>query len=256
MVKYIISKELQTDEINYESEDIGVFDTEEEAVQKAKTYYDELPDHEQQFYEICVWRVSGDRLDPNDWDTVEEGEEVAAFMAETNRYDDEQWDEYGEAEELDPEWIVHFCISPRGDGVRVWIGEGPEEYVDSAYVEGTFDPARALAGLFEQYGRFAEEDWKEHFPETNRRMYLEHITDQGYSDDEAAEILRYLPQTTSELVADNVIKMIGLWKAKARVINPYRTPKWKKAILEGQEDLWTEEIRPNADHAQFPDFSV
>ena len=95
MVKYIISKELQTDEINYESEDIGVFDTEEEAVQKAKTYYDELPDHEQQFYEICVWRVSGDRLDPNDWDTVEEGEEVAAFMAETNRYDDEQWDEYG-----------------------------------------------------------------------------------------------------------------------------------------------------------------
>lgn len=244
MVKYIISKALEISECTYDSEDIGVFDTEEEAVQKAANYYVEMPEHERQYYEILVWRVSGSQLDPDDWDTVEEGETVAEFRAHTYRDEDECWSEDWSTEEYDPELTVHYCIPPEEDSVRVWIGMDSDRYVDIVCTGGAFDSARALAAWFEQYGEFLKEDWQEKFPETNRRRYFRQIAAQGYSCEEAEKILQYLPQTISVLVSDNVVKMIDLWKAKARVINPYRTPEWKKAILENREDVWTEVIRP------------
>ena len=98
--------------------------------------------------------------------------------------------------------------------------------------------AFALADWYKQYGRFVEQDWKECFPERNREMYLKHITQQGYSDEEALEILSYLPQTVTDVISVNTSKMIGLWKAKAPVIKPYRTPLWKKMILQETKDLW------------------
>jgi hypothetical protein len=62
---------------------------------------------------------------------------------------------------------------------------------------------------------------------------------QGYSGEEALKILRYLPQTVADLISVNTSKMIELWKAKALIVEPYRTPLWKKMILQGTKDLWT-----------------
>jgi hypothetical protein len=36
--------------------------------------------------------------------------------------------------------------------------------------------------------------------------------------------------------------MIELWKAKAPIAEPYRTPLWKKMILQGTKDLWVKKI--------------
>ena len=62
---------------------------------------------------------------------------------------------------------------------------------------------------------------------------------QGYSGEEALKILRYLPQTVADLISVNISKMIELWKAKAPIVEPYRTPLWKKMILQETKDLWT-----------------
>ena len=73
-------------------------------------------------------------------------------------------------------------------------------------------------------------------------MYLKHITRQGYSSEEALEILSYLPQTVTDVISVNTSKMIELWKAKAPVKEPYKTPLWKKMMLQGTNDIWTKEI--------------
>ena len=130
---------------------------------------------------------------------------------------------------------AHFCVLPAQDRVRVWVGSDPDRYVDRAYSRDSFDLAHALEDWFKQHGRIAEEDWREKYPERSRKMYLEHITGQGYSDKEAEEIMHYLPLTISDQISDNVTTMIELWKSKAKVVTPFRAPLWKKKCSGNKE---------------------
>jgi hypothetical protein len=164
MIKYIITKEIEVEESAFESEQIGVFDTEKEA--------------------------------------------------------------------------VRYCLSPMRDGFRLWIGDDPGRYVDRKFTEKDLGLAFALADWYKQYGQFVEQDWKLCFPERNREIYLKHITRQGYSAEEALEILSYLPQTVTDEISVNTSKMIELWKAKAPIVEPYRMPLWKKMIRQETKDLW------------------
>ena len=227
MNKYIITKDVEVGVDYFEGEDVGVFDTEEEAMQKAKNYYEEMPDHEKQYYSLIVWKATGESLDANDWETFEECESIEVYEAKAIESADER-----EAE--DPytfgwdQTTAHFCVLPAQDRARVWVGNDPDRYVDRAYSRDSFDLAHALEEWFKQHGRIAEEDWREKYPERSRKMYLEYIIGKGYSDKEAEEIMHYLPRTIGDQISDNVTTMIELWKSKANVVTPYRAPAWKK----------------------------
>lgn len=251
MIRYIITKELEVEECTYECDVVGILDTEEEARQTAENLYKEMPDHERQYYEVIVWRVSDDSLEvPGDWESFTECEEVVTFSAEPEGFDYRFRDLNDSTPECDPDYLVHFCVSPMHDGVRVWIGNDPDMYVDYILHGLPMDMTFALEKWFEQYGKYAEENWEECFPGKMRKWYLKKIVSRGHSSEEALEILQYLPQTCHRLIDDNVSKMIELWERKARVIVPYRTPLWKKMVLREQQDLWAEDVRsPKAEHA-------
>ena len=251
MIRYIITKELEVDESVYESEVVGILDAEEEARQTAENLYNEMPDYEQQYYEVIVWSVSEDSLEvPGDWESFTDCEEVVTFSAEPEGYE-YRWREMDDClPECDPDYVVHFCVAPMQDGVRVWIGDDADKYVDHVIHELPIDMTVALEAWFTKYGEYAEENWKECFPEKMRRRYLRRIASLGKSAEEALEILQYLPQTCSELVDDNIAKMIELWERKAPVIVPYRTPLWKKMVLREHPDLWAKDVRsPRAECA-------
>lgn len=110
--------------------------------------------------------------------------------------------------------------------------------MDRTFTGKDLDLAFALADWYKQYGQFVEQDWKLCFPEINREIYLKHITRQGYSAEEALEILSYLPQTVTDEISVNTSKMIELWKAKAPIVEPYRMPLWKKIIRQETKNLW------------------
>jgi hypothetical protein len=242
MVKYIITKEIEVDESDFECEQIGVFDTEKEAVSLADSIHAEMNEFERYYYEIIVWKAIGDSIDTDDWETFTECYSVAMYPAEVDEAYEEQFDSFDNNELTDPETTIHYCLSPVRDGFRLWVGEDPSKYVDGAFDGKNSCLAFGLADWYKQYGQFAERDWKECFPERNREMYLKHITLKGYSDEEALDILRYLPQTVSDEIPVNTSKMIELWKAKAPIAEPYRTPLWKKMILQGTKDLWVKKI--------------
>ena len=239
MIKYIITKEIEVEESAFESEQIGVFDTEKEAVRFADNIHAEMTEFERYYYEIIVWKAIGDSIDPDDWETFTECYSVAVYAAEVDETCEEQFDSYDNNELTDPETTVHYCQLQMRDCIRLWVGEDPNRYVDRAFTGEDLGLKFALADWYKQYGRFVEQDWKECFPERNREMYLKHITRQGYTSDEALKILNYLPQTVTDEISVNTTKMIELWKAKALIVEPYRTPLWKKMILQGTKDLWT-----------------
>ena len=239
MIKYIITKEIEVEESVFESEQIGVFDTEKEAVLFADSIHAEMTEFERCYYEIIVWKAIGDSIDTDDWETFSECYSVAVYSAEVDEVGEEQFNNCDNNEMNDPEKTIHYCLSPMRDSFRLWVGEDPSTYVDGAFDEKNSGLAFALADWYKQYGQFVERDWKECFPERNRELYLKHITQQGYSGEEALKILRYLPQTVADLISVNTSKMIELWKAKAPIAEPYRTPLWKKMILQETKDLWT-----------------
>lgn len=243
MIKYIITKELEVNESVFDSEQMGVFDTEEEAVRFADSIHNEMTEFERYYYEIIVWKATGDLIDTDDWDTFTECYSVEVYAAEVDETGEEQVSGYDNIEQTDQEATINYCLSPTKDNFRLWVGKDTARYVDRACIGNDLGLAFALADWYKQYGQFAEQDWKNCFPERNRDMYLKYITQQGYSDEEALQILSYLPQTvTTDVISDNVSKMIELWKAKAPVVEPYRTPVWKKMILQGTNDIWSEEI--------------
>lgn len=242
MVKYIITKEIEVEESVFDSEQMGVFDTEKEAVRFADSIHAEMTEFERYYYEIIVWKVTGDSIDTDDWDTFSECYSIAVYPAEVDETGEEQVTDYDNIEQTDTETTINYCLSPTKDNFRLWIGEDPTRYVDRACIGNGQGLAFALADWYKKYGHFIEQDWKECFPERNREMYLKHITRQGYSDEEALQILSYLPQTVTDVISDNISKMVELWKAKAPVAEPYRTPVWKKMILQGTNNLWPKEI--------------
>ena len=162
------------------------------------------------------------------------------YTAEVDKTGEEPFDNYDNNERTDPETIIHYCLLPMRDCFRLWVGEDPSRYVDRAFTGKDLGLSSAIEDWYKQYGQFAEQDWKECFPERNRELYLKHITLQGYSSEETLEILRYLPQTVTDVISVNISKMIELWKAKAPIVEPYRTPEWKKMILKGAKDLFSE----------------
>lgn len=242
MIKYIITKELEVEESVFDSEQIGVFDTEKEAVLFADSIHAEMTEFERYYYGIIVWKATGDSIDADDWDTFTECHSVAVYTAEVDETGEEQDNNYDSFEPTEPEITIHYCLSPTKDNFRLWVGEDPSRYVDRACIGSDLGLAFALADWYRQYGRFAEQDWKICFPERNRDMYIEDITRQGYSGEEALKILSYLPRTVTDIMSVNTSKMIELWKAKAPVVEPYKTPLWKKMILHGTKDTWPKEI--------------
>ena len=239
MIKYIITKAIEVEEDYCESEQIGVFDTEKEAILFADSIHAGMTEYERYYYEVIVWKAIGDSIDTDDWETFTECYSVAVYEAEVYEGDEERFDSYNSNELTDPETTIHYCLTPMRDTFRLWVGDDQSMYVDGAFDESNSVLAFALADWFKQYGQFVERDWKECFPESNREIYLKNITQQGYSDEEALEILSYLSQTVTDEISVNTSKMIELWKAKAPVVEPYRTPSWKKMILHGTKDLWT-----------------
>ena len=248
MIRYIVSKELEVEESSYECDFVGTFDTEEEARQAAENLFNAMPDYEQQYYDVIVLKISADSLEvPDDWETFTE----AKIIVTLSKDPEARWREMDEDEpKCDRDYVVHFCRSPLNDGIRVWIGDDPDMYVDQVLRGIPIETGFALKKWFEQYGEYIEENWEECFPGKLRKWYLDEITSRGHSAEEALEILQYLPQTCSELIDENVSKMIELWESKARVIVPYRTPLWKKMVLREQQDLWAKDIRsPRAERA-------
>ena len=239
MIKYFITKAIEVEETVFESEQIGDFDTEQEAVRMAERIRAEMTEFERYYYEIVVWKAIGDSIDTDDWETFTECYSVAVYDPEVDETGEGQPDSYGNNKLTDPGTTIHYCLLPMKDCFRLWVGKDPGRYVDRAFTGENLGLAFALADWYEQYGQFVEKDWKECFPERNREMYLKHITLQGYSDEEALEILKYLPQTVSDVIPVNVSEMVELWKAKAPIVEPYRTPLWKKMILQGTKDMWT-----------------
>ncbi len=239
MIKYIITKEIEVDESEFECEQIGDYDTKEEAIRMADIIHDELTDYERYYCEIIVWKAIGDSIDTDDWDTFSECYSVVVYSAEVDGIAEEQFDICDNSELTDPEITIHYCLLPMRDCFRLWVGKDPSRYVDREFNGENPDLAFALSDWYKQYGQFVEHDWKACFPERNREMYLEHITLQGYSEEEALSILSYLPQTITDEISVNISKMIELWKAKAPIIEPYRAPLWKKMILQGTKDLFS-----------------
>lgn len=139
------------------------------------------------------------------------------------------------------DYTIHYCIAPLRDGIRIWIGDDPSKYVDRHLLGIPSEVDYAIAEWFRRYGDFAEEGWEECFPETARKMYLREICEQGYSQKEAEEIMRYLPQTDSEYMFINVPEMIRLWEEKAPK-EIAAASKAKVLITEGGKNLWTEDI--------------
>ena len=238
MIKYIITREIEVEESYFESEQIGVFDTEKDAICVADSIHAEMNEFERYYYEIIVWKAIGDSIDVDDWETFKECYSVKVYPAEMDEAYEEQFDYFDKNKMTDPETTIHYCLSPMGDGFRLWVGEDQSRYVDRLFDGEDLGLEFALTDWYKQYGQITQQDWKECFPERNREMYLKHITLKGYSDEEALDILRYLPQTVSDEIPVNTSKMIELWKAKAPIAEPYRTPLWKKMILQGTKDLW------------------
>lgn len=251
MIKYVITKELEVDDCCYESDVVGVLDTEQIAKQTAERMFDEMPDHEKQFYEIIVWEVPEESLEKkDDWGTFTSGESVAFFSKVVRKSEDELLEELDSENHCFLDNNVHFCVAPLQDGVRLWVGDDPDKYVDRVLMGFPGEIAEGLEEWFKQYGNFKEESWNECFPETNRNNYIRRITSRGKSYEEALQILRYLPQTVSILAEENVSKMIELWENKTKIIEPYRMPLWKKKVLQGDPDIWEEDIRsPGAERA-------
>ena len=82
MIKYIITKEIEVEESAFESEQIGVFDTEKEAVRFADSIHAEMTEFERCYYEIIVWKAIGDSIDTDDWETFTECYSVVVYAAE------------------------------------------------------------------------------------------------------------------------------------------------------------------------------
>ena len=208
----------------------------------ADSIHAEMTEFERCYYEIVVWKATGDSIDADDWETFAECHSIAVYAAEVDETSEEQFDNYDNNGLTDPETTIHYCLSQTKDSFRLWVGEDSSRYVDRAFNGKSLGLAFALADWYKKYGQFIEQDWKECFPERNREMYFEHITRQGYSGEEALKILSYLPQTVTDAISVNTSKMIELWKAKAPLVEPYRAPVWKKMILQGTNDIWPEEI--------------
>lgn len=170
MIKYIITKEIEVEESAFESEQIGVFDTEKEAVRFADNIHAVMTEFERYYYEIIVWKAIGDSIDTDDWETFTECYSVAVYAAEVDEADEKQFDNYDNNELADPETTVRYCLSPMRDGFRLWIGDDPGRYVDRKFTEKDLGLAFALADWYKQYGQFVEQDWRECFPERNRAI--------------------------------------------------------------------------------------
>ena len=138
------------------------------------------------------------------------------------------------------EWVIHICTAPLGDGARIWIGEDPSKYVDCLTLPGGV--AKAVTEWFDRYGAVILESWEEYFPEKARHLYLKRICKEGYTQEEAKRIIRYLPQTDSDFLVENVSQMISLWKAGVSVTVPKGTPRYKAMIALDADDVWSDEI--------------
>ena len=242
MIRFIVTKEIEVDDSVFEFEDVGVFDHEEEAKELASTIYNEMPEYEKQYYAVSVWKASGENIDTDDWNTFEECESVDIYPAKAIEGIEESLEDSDNAEITDTAQVVYFCVSPLQDSMRLWVGNDPDKYVDRAFVGAGEDTAFALEDWFEEHGRFQEENWNDCFPQRCRKMYLDYIARQGYSEEESLEIFQYLPLTDSELLSINTSEMIKMWKEKAKIIEPYKTQHWKKRAVHGQEDLWADNI--------------
>jgi len=133
---------------------------------------------------------------------------------------------------------VHYCVSPLRDSARVWVGDDPSLYVDChTYLNAD----ASVAKWFEKYGKIIEEEWAEYYPAKTRRTYINVICKEGYTEEEAEEIIQYLPQTDGIYMSQNVPQMIKLWKSHAPKIIPNEIPEFKRLIVQKQEDFWEDE---------------
>ena len=165
MIKYIITKEIEVEESVFDSEQMGVFDTEKEAISFADSIHAEMTEFERCYYEIVVWKATGDSNDADDWETFAECHSIAVYAAEVDESGEEQVRDYDNIEQTDPETTIYYCLLPTKDRFRLWVGENPSRYVDRACIENDLDLAFALADWYKKYGQFIEQDWKECFPE-------------------------------------------------------------------------------------------
>jgi hypothetical protein len=209
MIKYVMTKQIEIDEDSYEEDVIEVLDTKEAAKQAAEKVFDEMPDHEKLFYEIVVWEVPEEWLEEkDDWGSFTCRKRVMIISTEAKEYKDESSEEIDNGDYCDPDNIVHFCVSPLQDGVRLWVGDDPDKYVDRVLMGFPGVTGECLENWFKKYGIFQEESWEECFPESERKKYIRRIRSRGKSYEEALEILRYLPQTDSILAEENVSKIV------------------------------------------------
>ena len=79
MIKYIITREIEVEESYFESEQIGVFDTEKDAICVADSIHAEMNEFERYYYEIIVWKAIGDSIDVDDWETFKECYSVKVY---------------------------------------------------------------------------------------------------------------------------------------------------------------------------------
>ena len=90
MIKYIITREIEVEESYFESEQIGVFDTEKDAICVADSIHAEMNEFERYYYEIIVWKAIGDSIDVDDWETFKECYSVKVYPAEMDEAYEEQ----------------------------------------------------------------------------------------------------------------------------------------------------------------------
>lgn len=154
-------------------------------------------------------------------------------------------------EEHDDVPVFHFLASPLNDGVRVWVGEDTTKYIDHSLCGLPSEAGEALADWVECHGKIIIEDWAEFFPARNRSMYINCICRQGYSLEEAEEIIEYIPQTTSKYMTVCVDEMIRLWEKQESKYIPKGAARFKLQILQKQGDVWKEDvISPRAEAAR------
>lgn len=144
-------------------------------------------------------------------------------------------------------YTVHYCFMPLKDCLRLWIGNDRSKYVDYSGCR----TSHAIISWFEKYGSEKYEDWKYYYPQKARRGYIFSIKQRGFTEEEALEILDYLPQTDSDYPLIDVEQMIQLWKEHAPILSPKEYDPAKRKVFQNEPDYWeTEPYSPIAEEAR------
>ena len=145
-----------------------------------------------------------------------------------------KYESFSEENEMN---TVHYCFMPLGDCLRLWIGNDQSKYVDYS----GFMASHAIISWFEKYGSEKYEDWKNYYPQKARKQYIFSIKQRGFTEEEALEILDYLPQTDSDYLVGEVEQMIQLWKERAPIFIPTDCDPGKRKVFQNEPDFWESE---------------